>query len=60
MAHVGWFRKRRTLATGAGVLLALLATSLPGPANAVPEVSADAPATACPAPLPLASVTDGM
>src|SRR3954453_4801030 len=60
MAHVGWFRTGRTLATGAGALLALLATSLPGPANAVPDVSADGPTNPCPAAVPLASVTAGM
>jgi hypothetical protein len=60
MADVGWLRSRRTVATGAGVLVALLATSLTAPAQAVPEAPSGDPATDCPAPVPMSSVVPGM
>jgi hypothetical protein len=60
MADVGWLRSRRTVATGAGVLLALLATSLTAPAQAVPEAPSGDPGTDCPAPVPMSSVVPGM
>jgi hypothetical protein len=59
MADVGWLRSRRSVATGAGVLLALCATSLTVPAHAEPEAS-EGTSTDCPAPVPISSVTAGM
>lgn len=58
MAKGGWFNDRKMLGTGAGVLLALLASTLTAPAHAAPA-AAVAP-DQCPAPVPLASVSRGM
>src|SRR4051812_4750635 len=60
MADVSWLRGRRTVATGAGVLLALLATSLTAPAHAEPEGSSGGTSTDCPAPVPMSSVVPGL
>jgi hypothetical protein len=60
MADTGWLRSRRTVATGAGVLLALLATSLSAPAHAEPAGSSAGTSTDCPAPVPMSSVVPGM
>jgi len=60
MAGGGWYRSRKTLGTGAGVLLALLASSLTAPAHAAPDATEAVAPDQCPAAVPLASVTRGM